>query len=138
MSRLKKRNYIRPVKNKKPKQVKVKDDMQLALHVYEMSILTYNFVEILDYLEKYNSYRHELKRTLKASMRELDKDLLRMADDMFNTSGDDFVKEVEHRRAISQALITIPRENLATLNLLLRKLNEGNQSIIENFLNKLS
>jgi len=138
MPRLKKRNYIRPVKSKKPKQVKIKDDMQLALHVYEMSILTYNFVEILDYLEKYNSYRHELKRTLKASMRELDKDLLRMADEMFNAGGDDFIKEVEHRRAISQTLITIPRENLATLNLLLSKLNEGNQSIIENFLNKLS
>ena len=137
MPRLKKRRYIQPVK-RKPKQVLIKDDINLAIHVYEMAILTYNFVEILDFLEKYKSYRHELKKALKATMRELDKDLLRMADDMFNVGGDDFIKEVEHRRSISQTLITIPRENLATLNLLLSKLNESNQSIIENFLNKLS
>lgn len=144
MPRLKKRNYIRPVKSKKPKQVKIKDNKELALHVYEMAILTYNFVEILDYLEKYNSYRHDLKRTLKAAMRELEKkladksSLLELSDEFFNTNTDYFIAEVEHRRSLSRTLITMPKENLQMLNLMLSKLNGNNKSIIENFLNKLS
>ena len=116
-----------------------KKDDHAALLMMELLCTSYNMLEIIGELESYSYFKHNLKRKLRSVESAIKREKDGYICQMFDIATDNTIKLVEGRRSIMKQICLMPPEEVETVNLVLKAVeqNRGNHAIINNFVKKL-